>query len=272
MSELIQRVVTAAVALIVVVALALWAPAWWWALFIAATVALAAWEWGKLVGLSPIAAVGFSTVVVVVLALLWRATGLAIGAVIPEAAAAVMILAVFFWIVVAPLQLLARQHLACPWLGTLVGFIVLVPAGLAAIGLREASAGLLLAAALIVWVADTAAFFVGRKYGSTKLAPDISPGKTWAGGYGALGAVAVYALGLYPVFGAQHALSLFGWLLAMAGVTVLAIVGDLYESWLKRGAGVKDSGNWLPGHGGVLDRIDALLPVLPLLALWWLGW
>jgi phosphatidate cytidylyltransferase len=119
-------------------------------------------------------------------------------------------------------------------------------------------------------VADSAAFFIGRRFGGNRLAERVSPGKTWAGFWGALGAVAAYALILYPIIGRPG--SLLGWVVALLGVAVVAVVGDLFESWVKRQAGVKESGWLFPGHGGVLDRIDALIAVLPLMALWWLGW
>jgi phosphatidate cytidylyltransferase len=124
----------------------------------------------------------------------------------------------------------------------------------------------------LVWLADIAAYFVGRSFGRRKLASRISPGKTWAGACGALAAVLIVAFAAHALWPRAHLLSSAlidgaGWLLAAAILALLvslAIVGDLFESLLKRRAGVKDSSRLLPGHGGVLDRIDALLPVLPL--------
>ena len=116
-----------------------------------------------------------------------------------------------------------------------------------------------------IWISDTAAYFTGRAFGKHKLAPGISPGKTWEGVAGALVAVFIYAL-LWNAFAGEKAriLLLAPLLLALA---VLGIVGDLFESLMKRHAGVKDSGNVLPGHGGILDRIDALTSTLPAAAL-----
>jgi len=121
----------------------------------------------------------------------------------------------------------------------------------------------------LVWVADSAAYFTGRKFGKTKLAPSISPGKTWEGVIGALLGVALYVT-LVVLFGGMGVvgtkilpiLMLASWL--WVG---LAVIGDLFESAIKRLAGVKDSGALLPGHGGLLDRIDALTSTLPLAAL-----
>jgi phosphatidate cytidylyltransferase len=111
----------------------------------------------------------------------------------------------------------------------------------------------------IVWIADTAAYFAGRHFGRHKLAPAISPGKTWEGVAGALAALAVYA-GIVSLFAEMPLLSLF---LMVCGLLYVSVLGDLFESWIKRVSGMKDSGDVLPGHGGVLDRIDALTSTLP---------
>jgi phosphatidate cytidylyltransferase len=113
----------------------------------------------------------------------------------------------------------------------------------------------------LVWACDTAAFFVGRSVGGPRFAPAISPNKTWSGFLGGLVAAAVLG-GIM----AQYGLS--PWLAAMTPVlAVVSALGDLYESWLKRRAGIKDSGTLLPGHGGMLDRLDGIVPVAPLAAL-----
>jgi phosphatidate cytidylyltransferase len=125
----------------------------------------------------------------------------------------------------------------------------------------------------IVWIADTAAYFTGRAFGRVKLAPQVSPGKTWEGVYGGLAAVAVYALALVPLAadggftGAVSPLAVAGWVVCAVALAGLSVVGDLCESLLKRQAGVKDSGRILPGHGGILDRVDALLAAMPAAAL-----
>jgi len=117
----------------------------------------------------------------------------------------------------------------------------------------------------VVWIADTAAYVFGRTFGRHKLAPAISPGKTWEGVTGALATVAVYALALNL---AQISGRDGGFLVAaFLSMTVFSVVGDLFESWMKRSAGVKDSGAILPGHGGLLDRIDGVMAALPLAAL-----
>jgi phosphatidate cytidylyltransferase len=119
----------------------------------------------------------------------------------------------------------------------------------------------------IVWIADTGAYFAGRTFGRHKLAPSISPGKTWEGVAGGAACVALYVFVLQatgagaagPLAGAP------GWALAVT-LTALSVLGDLFESLVKRQAGAKDSGTLLPGHGGVLDRIDGLTSTLPVAA------
>ncbi len=136
---------------------------------------------------------------------------------------------------------------------------------LALLALREhASHGLLYAfwAMALVWASDTGAYFAGRAIGGPKLAPLISPNKTWAGFFGGVAAAGVFAAVLVAAFGLPMVLALATPFLAM-----LAQAGDLYESHLKRCAGVKDSGNMLPGHGGILDRLDGLVAVAPFAAL-----
>jgi len=150
----------------------------------------------------------------------------------------------------------------------LTGVVVLVPAGLAALTVPAERLLLVLG---LVWIADTAAYLAGSAFGRHKLAPSISPGKTWEGAAGAAGATLIYAiicalpgapLGAY-VQGA-------GWMAYLALAMLLwavSIAGDLFESAIKRHAGAKDSGALLPGHGGVLDRIDSIVSTLPIAAL-----
>jgi phosphatidate cytidylyltransferase len=134
--------------------------------------------------------------------------------------------------------------------------------------LRENSPWLLLGIMVLVWVADSAAYFTGRKFGKTKLAPSISPGKTWEGVIGALLGVSVYVLLAWSFSSYTHLFMLLPNILLASWCWVgLAVIGDLFESAIKRQAGVKDSGALLPGHGGLLDRIDALTSTLPLAAL-----
>ena len=140
---------------------------------------------------------------------------------------------------------------------------MLVPTWLAITRMQHEPLRLLLVMA-VVWVADSAAYFTGLAFGRHKLAPAISPGKTWEGVAGAFVAVALYAFTLAGAeTGKRGAVAIVVVCMAM---TALSIIGDLFESLCKRQAGVKDSGNVLPGHGGILDRIDGLVAALPLAA------
>jgi len=133
----------------------------------------------------------------------------------------------------------------------------------------------LLSVLVIVWVADIGAYFSGKAFGRHKLAPSISPGKSWEGAIGGWILVLLMAFGfsLAPALAEtfpMRLLATWGWaglLVAMTVLVAASVAGDLFESMLKRRAGIKDSSNLLPGHGGVLDRVDALIPVLPLAAL-----
>jgi len=160
-------------------------------------------------------------------------------------------------------------------LSTLLALLLLTAAWFALMRLMDAGFVYLLSVLVIVWLADIAAYFAGRRWGKRKLAPAISPGKTWAGAGGAVTAVLVAALlfaRLAPEVPAlstllQQRLPVTAALGVLAALVALSIVGDLFESLLKRQVGAKDSGRLLPGHGGVLDRIDALVAVLPAAAL-----
>ena len=182
-------------------------------------------------------------------------------------------MATLFWILVGTPSVLTRSQPATTLARAASGWIVLLGAFVAIVALQMRSAWLALAAMAIVWIADTAAYFVGRRFGRRKLAPQISPGKTWEGAAGGIAAVVVYALALLPLAARAgyapplDALRVGAWIAFAVALAALSIVGDLHESLLKRRAGVKDSGSLLPGHGGILDRTDALLAAMPPAAL-----
>jgi len=175
-----------------------------------------------------------------------------------------------FWLLGVPLWMNRRWRLPKSILGWLVGLVLLLPTWLALIQLKQMGALTLVAIMATVWLADIAAYFFGRTFGRHKLAPSISPGKTWEGACGGGFAVVVYgfimASRLPDAFLNRPIILLF----ALIFLSALSIMGDLFESLLKRQAGVKDSSNVLPGHGGILDRIDSLTSTLPLVALVWL--
>ena len=176
--------------------------------------------------------------------------------------------ATLFWVLIAPPWLYFGWRVESQPLLALVGLLLLIATWVAVVQVRVRSPGLLLALMAVVWVADTAAYFTGRRFGRHKLAPSISPGKTWEGVYGGLVAVALYALALLAFAPGQlahevTARAAVAWVAVALLLVIMSIVGDLFESHMKRQRGVKDSGRLLPGHGGVLDRIDALIAAMP---------
>ena len=172
-----------------------------------------------------------------------------------------LLIAAVFWVIIAPLWLGFRARFRNVYLMLLAGWVIVLPLWLALVSLRAISPWVLLAVMLVVWIADSAAYFAGKRFGKRKLAVNISPGKTWEGVAGALVVVGLYGLGLCFAFNLNLALISGFWIL-----TIFSVMGDLLESLVKRQAGVKDSGNLLPGHGGILDRVDGLTSSLPLAA------
>jgi phosphatidate cytidylyltransferase len=237
-------------------------------------VGVAAREWGRLAGFAaPRLPIFVGVTLLLGLALLcpaWSGFGRGWGR---EIVLTVCGTSAVFWLCLAPPWVIARWPTSSPLPMAFVGWVVLCGAWVAIVELQARSPWLLLAAMAVVWIADTAAYFTGRAFGHRKLAPTVSPGKTWEGVYGALFAVSAYALALVPLAPAAgfalptSALAITLWTMFALLVTGVSIFGDLFESLLKRHAGVKDSGALLPGHGGVLDRTDALFAAMPLAAL-----
>lgn len=269
-----QRIITALV-LMAVLLPALFAPSPWpFAAFALVAVAAAGWEWGRLNGLAGAAALVMGAALVVACGLAWWAGW---TAAVP---AVLWWLAMVVWVLGGALVL--RAGVAgwprVPPVGRWVlGLVLLWTAWLAMSSARQSGINFILSVMCIVWVADIAAYFGGRAFGRRKLAPAISPGKSWAGVYsGMVGAVLLAMVWLLldrtwlaaagPSWFTQldARLGTAGMLLAVVFLAAMSVVGDLVESLVKRSAGAKDSSGLLPGHGGVLDRVDALLPVLPL--------
>jgi phosphatidate cytidylyltransferase len=266
--------VITAVVLLALLLPALFAPTPWpFALLSLLLIAAAAWEWSRLNGVATVAAVGPGVLLAV--AGVWAVH---IGSVarVPSswwwAASAV-------WVIGGGLALRGGPTAWPRWpsvVRLLLGLLVLWVGWLALAQARTLSVNFVLSVLCIVWVADIGAYAAGRTFGRHKLAPSISPGKTWEGVAGGVVSVAVLAALWLMVIDRRLPIdgpSVFAQLesrLGVAGLTVgcavlaaLSVVGDLFESLVKRAAGAKDSSRLLPGHGGVLDRIDALLPVLP---------
>lgn len=263
------RVITALVLLVLVLPSLFFLPQAYWALLVALFIGVAAWEWGGLLGFEQNKRLltGAALATLCAAAILLDPAAIA-GALSPW----VMVsygMAALFWCAVIPFWLRAKWKLPHGFPGLLVGLVVLFPTWLALVQLRVAGPGVLLAIMATVWMADIAAYFSGKTFGKHKLAPTISPGKTWEGALGAGVGVILYGIVLRLAFSfAPVGLPL--WVLGLLALTAISIMGDLYESMLKRQAGIKDSSNVLPGHGGVLDRIDSLTSTLPVVALLWL--
>jgi phosphatidate cytidylyltransferase len=261
-SRLATRVVTAVILIGALLGALFLLPPPWLAGLIAVLVGLAGFEWARLCRLHDPVTFGYAILIAAGAILLYLSP--------MEFKRAAFLMSALFWLLAAPAWLWrgmsARQ---APTLAA-SGFIVLVPAALAMMVLPPQAVLIVLG---LVWVADTAAYFVGSRFGRHKLAPAISPGKTWEGAGGALAGTLAYAIAcgaLVPQLKTGVAGKLWiAYLAAAAGLCALSILGDLFESAAKRQAQVKDSGTLLPGHGGILDRIDSATSTLPLAALLW---
>ena len=263
------RTLTALVLAPLAIALILFVPTVIFAAITGGVFLYAVWEWTRLLGLrQPATRSAFVALHGLAMFVLWLERGGTLWwAVIATGLAWWLAAALWlrhFSFAVAP----TRENTA---LKLAAGFLIVVPAwcGLLQVhGAADHGPWWTLFGLMLVWVADSGAYLAGSRWGRTKLAPRISPGKTWEGVVGGLVGVGVYYGLLWwawsPSFLADTRLLD---LAIVAGMTVLSIEGDLFESWLKRRAGVKDSGTILPGHGGVLDRIDGVVAALPFAAL-----
>lgn len=270
------RIVTALILLAGFLALLFLLPSAGWMLLAAAVAALGAWEWAGLVKLAGWRRLGYGLACgAVCLALGWSVFDPQSGKVFrAEPLSVVFLLAGAFWLLAVPLWLRTRWAVSGAASGLLAGFAVMLPACLALMQLRAFSPLFLLAVMACVWAADIFAYACGRAFGRHKLAPSISPGKTWEGVAGAIIGVWLYGTAVAWAAGKLPATPA-GWLLfsvALFALTLISILGDLFESMIKRQAGVKDSGSLLPGHGGALDRIDSLTSTLPFVGLAVLAW
>lgn len=263
-----ERVLTAIVLLLIFVPVTLFAPIGIFGALIAFVMVFAAWEWGRLLKISGNGPVVYAVIAALALIISTRA-GIAAPKGLYRAAG-------LFWLFLVPYTFVRRPELARGvWrvFMLLAGIVMFVACWHALVYARLMyGVGFVLSMLMVVWLADIGAYFSGRRFGKRKLAVTISPGKSWEGAIGgwllvmvvAIAAIAtqVGAPTLFTVYAAHgrtaHAL------LLVTVLVVFSVLGDLFESLLKRQAGVKDSSGLLPGHGGVLDRIDALLPVLPI--------
>ena len=267
------RVITALVLLGILIPALFLLPPRAWAMLMLVVVAAAAWEWGRLCGFNTTASVLLAGLIVASAAfLLALAPADADGRSHAEDAGEILLYAAaLVWFLAVPAWLRWRDRAPGGAVLAALGWLMLMACWYAVWKFREAGALYLLLMMACVWIADIAAYVTGKNFGRHKLAPAISPGKTWEGVAGAVIGVQIYAIALLLLetvapnyFGAIAArLGVAGTLLVALLLTAVSIIGDLFESLLKRRAGMKDSSRLLPGHGGVLDRIDALISTLP---------
>jgi phosphatidate cytidylyltransferase len=269
---LITRVITAVVLLGLLIPWALWSTPLG---FAAGCLVICAWclkEWCDLLAL-PAGAQWLGPVALLVGGLVWLLDGWVLPSDLLPWLCIPAGLAWLFWV---PWRIsLVRSPRG--WLGLLFALLACLAAFISLWEARMHGLGFLLSILLLVWIADTGAYFTGRAFGRRKLAPSISPGKTWAGVFGAVVLNLAYGVSA-TLYWPESWPNLIGWNSGWLGliasillITFVAVWADLHQSLLKRMAGVKDSGRLLPGHGGVFDRVDALIAVVPvaLLASWW---
>lgn len=253
------RVLTSVVLMAGFLAAVFLLPAIYWAFLMLIFISIAFWEWAGMAAFNKSWRIIYVAIIAILGAMVTLADDMAMPALQPQVMFYSILLAVFFWLILTPAWLIARFQIRQPLMLALIGLVILFPTWLALVSMRDISPWLLLMVMGAVWIADSAAYFTGKRFGKRKLAPKISPGKTWEGVFGAWLAVSIYGLILCM------SMSLTYWVIVgLLGITVLSIMGDLLESLIKRQAGVKDSGTLLPGHGGILDRIDGLTSSLPL--------
>lgn len=269
------RIITALVLAPIAVVGIFFLPPVGFALFTGLIISIGAWEWANMAGMTAQPArVGYGLAVAVIL------SGL-----LTVDAVSVLWLALLWWVVSF---LMVRsypegsQRWQAPAIRALIGLLVLVPAwvglnhmrtGVFQFGATDNNLLLILYVFCIVWVADIGAYFAGRAFGKAKLAPRVSPGKSWAGVWGGLLAVAILAV-LVSYWADATAVSALLLVLASLLTGLVSVLGDLMESMMKRFRGIKDSSQLLPGHGGIMDRIDSLTAAIPVFALLitLLGW
>ena len=257
-SNLQTRIITAGLLGGVLVSVLLLLPPAATIVVLTALVLVGAWEWSALLRVSNI--YGRALYVMLIGALMyfaWRFTAA------PERLQSVLTVAVAWWIAAFAWIVLAPRRVA-PWSAAVAGILALVPAWLALSHLRLDSlrgAEWVLFVFVLVWMADIGGYVFGHRYGRLRLAPHVSPGKTWEGALGGVALSTLVALGGSAWFD----LPLARFLPLCLAVVAFSIVGDLTESLLKRFAGVKDSGTLFPGHGGVMDRIDSVTAAAPVL-------
>lgn len=249
------------------------------ALVLGVLFAIGAWEWANFAKLNAVGRVLYALFAVGLMVGAWQWLGYAraLSASLENKLLILLITAALYWLV-ACIWVMTYPNTAKQWAAQpvqlLIGFLVLVPAWLSLVFLRSQTSGhwLIIIAAMCVICADTGAYFAGRKWGRNKLAAAVSPGKTKEGFYGGLALSTVFAV--IVILSLGRGANDWWLVVIVVASSVVSVFGDLLESMMKRHRGIKDSGIILPGHGGVLDRIDSVTAAAPVFALVYLlsGW
>lgn len=261
-SALKQRVITGVVLILAVLLGVLLLPSHLFSIAaLVVFISIGGWEWSKLVALKDLSRGLFVAGLLVT----------ALAAYFMQDLRWVFIVAgVLWWVAVLVLLAVYEQgtyfYKNYPWLLRLAAFLVLVPAWVALITLHQHYPHLVLYLIFLVAITDSGAYFTGKAYGKNKLAPELSPGKTREGMFGGVAGAVVWSI-LGAWFFDLPATDWLYFILLSLVVAFMSVSGDLFESLIKREAGQKDSGNILPGHGGILDRVDGLIAALPIFTL-----
>ena len=268
-----QRIITALWMLPLMLGMLFYAPQWLWAAFCGLISLVTLWEYARMSGLEKL-----KTNHYLAATLVFGIIAYAGGWTLPDI---VWYAVLAFWLVVMPLWLKFKWKLNGGWQAYTVGWLLVMPFWFALMSLRPHPdyALSLLTVLGLVWVADVCAYFRGRAcgadlgaylsgtaFGKHKIAPTVSPGKSWEGAIGGAICVAVYMTVVWWAGWLTFDAGWFNTVLIGLVLTVVSVCGDLLESWLKRAAGIKDSSNLLPGHGGVFDRVDSLIAVISVYA------
>ncbi|WP_455366040.1 phosphatidate cytidylyltransferase [Kaarinaea lacus] len=265
------RLITAAILIPVVVASVLWLTQAQFAIFFAVFAVVGGWEWSRFIGLrQPVMRVSYAALVAIVILNCWFFV-----VDNPDRVMAVLIVAIVWWACALMLVFTYPNHDRIRTnrvLGTVIGLLVIVPCWLAILEIRsltEQGAYLVLFLVGLIAITDSCAYFGGKKWGANKLAPQVSPGKTWEGVISGLVGAALFAFvcAWFFTFLNQEWKVIVVFVLVCMVTAITSVLGDLSESMFKRQVGIKDSGKILPGHGGILDRIDSLTAAAPLFAI-----
>ena len=274
------RVITALALLAFFIPLFIYSTPNFLSLVLAILITLGAWEWGRFLwGVDSKKPLFYAiSLLALTLLLLIISNTENLNGVYTKLMLIVLSISVFFWVFIAPIILNKKLEYSINqnrlFLG-IFGFIIFLSSWYALLVLRNKGLLLLITVLMIVWAADIGAYFFGKTFGRRKLAPQISPGKSIEGACGGILTVFLISICFYIYNQSANDFfsmiadkySVIGLILISLFLAIMSIFGDLFESQLKRLSGMKDSSNLLPGHGGILDRLDALLPVLPISAM-----